>query len=154
MLAFAAYVPHNIISDENHTVIDQIGRFRFIGPILIGLGIIGYLLCFWNFIVDAKGTPLPIDTQKNLIVKGLYRYVRNPMYISWYLIILGEALFFRSLDLLIYLFVWIVFFECKVIFFEERALKQNFGETYEQYCKYVPRWIPHLKPYRANDSEP
>jgi protein-S-isoprenylcysteine O-methyltransferase Ste14 len=102
---------------------------------------------------DAKGTPFPGDSQKYLIVKGLYRYVRNPMYISFYLIIFGQVLFFRSLDLLLYLFFWIVWLEIKVIFFEERYLKERFGETYEQYRKSVRRWIPRLTPYRGNGSE-
>ena len=74
------------------------------------------------------------------------------MYISWYLIIFGEALFFQSLDLLLYLSVWIVLFEIKVIFFEEPSLKRRFGETYEQYRKSVRRWIPRLTPYRKNGS--
>jgi protein-S-isoprenylcysteine O-methyltransferase Ste14 len=152
-LVFAAYFPHKLISDENHTVIEQIGKIRFIGPILIVIGIIGVLPCIWNFIFDAKGSPHPWDTQKYLIVKGLYRYVRNPMYISWYLIIFGEALFFQSLDLLLYLSAWIVWFEIKVIFFEEPSLKKRFGETYEQYRKSVRRWIPRLTPYRENHSE-
>ena len=152
VITFAVFFPHHIISDENHIVIDQIGKFRFIGPILIIIGIIGHLLCFWNFIFDAKGTPFPGDTQKYLIVKGLYWYVRNPMYISWYLIIFGEALFFKSLDLLLYLSFWIVWFEIKVIFFEEPSLKRRFGEIYEQYRKSVRRWIPRLTPYRKNGS--
>ena len=142
-----------MISSEKHIFIDQIGKIRFIGPILIVIGIIGYLPCIWNFIFYAKGSPFPGDTQKYLIVKGLYRYVRNPMYISLYLIIFREALFFQSLDLLIYLSFWIVWFEIKVIFFEEPSLKERFGETYEQYRKSVRRWIPRLTPYRENDSE-
>ena len=85
-----------------------------------------------------------------LDIKGLYRYVRNPMYISGYLIIFGQALFFQSLDLLLYLSFWIVWFEIKVIFFEEPSLKKRFGETYEQYRKSVRRWIPRLTPYREN----
>ena len=152
VLSFAAYLPSEMISSEKHIVIDQIGKIRFIGPILVVIGVIGYLPCIWNFIFDAKGSPFPGDTQKYLIVKGLYRYVRNPMYISWYLIIFGEALFFQSLDLLLYLSFWIVFFEIKVIFFEERSLKKRFGETYEHYRKSVRRWIPRLTPYREKDS--
>ena len=155
VLTFAAYGPYKMISSEKHMVIDQIGKIRFIGPILIVIGIIGYLPCIWNFIFDAKGTPFPGDgdSQKYLIVKGLYRYVRNPMYISFYLIIFGQALFFKSLDLLIYLSFWIVWLEIKVIFFEERYLKKRFGETYEQYRRSVRRWIPRLTPYRENGQE-
>ena len=143
---FGAFVPYKIVTSENHFVIGQIFTLRFIGPILIFIGTIGYLMCFWNFIFNAKGTPLP-NTQHNLIVNGLYRYVRNPMYISWHLIILGESLFFCSLHLLFYLFAWIVFFHFYVIIFEETWLKDQFGKSYEEYCKSVRRWIPRLKAY-------
>ena len=153
VLSFSTYLPYEGINSEKHIVIDQIGKIRFIGPILIVIGVFGYLPCIWKFIFDAKGSPHPGDTQKHLIVKGLYRYVRNPMYISWYLIIFGEALFFQSLDLLLYLSFWIVWFEIKVIFFEEPSLKKRFGETYEQYRKSVRRWIPRLTPYRENGQE-
>ena len=151
VITFTVFLPHHFISHEDHIVFDQIGKFHFIAPILLVMGIIGYLLCLWNFIFDAKGTPMPGD-QKHLIVKGPYRYVRNPIYISFYLIIFGEALFFQSLDLLLYLSFWIVWFEIKVIFFEEPFLKRTFGETYEQYRKSVRRWIPRLTPYRKNGS--
>ena len=144
LLAYA--VPSEIISSEKHIVIEQIGQLRFIGPIFIVIGVVGYLVCFWNFIFIAKGSPWPGD-QNHLIVNGLYGYVRNPTYLSFYLIIFGEALFFQSLDLLLYLSFWIVWFEIKVIFFEERSLKKRFGETYEQYRKSVRRWIPRLTPY-------
>ena len=61
-----AYIPYKVITAENHTVIAAIGRFRDVGYILIGLGIIGYLVCFRNFIVDAKGSPIPGDTQHRI----------------------------------------------------------------------------------------
>jgi protein-S-isoprenylcysteine O-methyltransferase Ste14 len=79
------------------------------------------------------------------MVNGLYRYVRNPIYISWFLILLGEALWFRSLDLIYYLLVWMAFFHFKVILSEEPYLRATFGEAYEQYCRSVHRWIPRLK---------
>ncbi|UCE53614.1 MAG: isoprenylcysteine carboxylmethyltransferase family protein [Desulfobacterales bacterium] len=152
LLAYGVPYTYEMFSSDKHIVIDQIGKIRFIGPILIVIGIIGCLSCLWNFIFTAKGSPLPGD-QKHLIIKGLYRYVRNPMYLSFYLIIFGEALYFQSLDLLLYLSVWIVLCEIRLIFFEERSLKKRFGETYEQYRKSVHRWIPRLTPYRKNDSE-
>jgi protein-S-isoprenylcysteine O-methyltransferase Ste14 len=145
VIFLATFVPYKIISAENHPIIIQLGKIRFSGPFLILIGIIGYLLCFWNFIFDAKGTPLPGGTQDHLIVKGLYRYVRNPIYISWFLIIFGEALFFQSLDLFFYLLAWIFFFHLKVLIFEEPALRDKFGESYEKYCRSVHRWIPRLK---------
>ena len=140
-----AYIPYKIISAENHAVIAGMGRFRFAGYIFIGSGILGYLICFWHFIVDAKGSPILGDTQ-HLIVRGLYRYVRNPIYISACLILLGEVLIFQSLAMLYYLFGWMVVFHIFVIFVEEPFLRNKFGSTYEQYCNSVRRWVPQLKP--------
>jgi len=66
---------------------------------------------------------------------------------------LGRPYFSKSLDLLLYLSVWILIFEIRVNFFEECSLKKRFGETYEQYSESVHRWIPRLTPCRENDSE-
>jgi protein-S-isoprenylcysteine O-methyltransferase Ste14 len=140
-----AYIPYQIITAETHTVIAALGRFRFIGYILIGLGTVGYLICFRNFIVDAKGSPILGDTQY-LIVKGLYRYVRNPIYLSANLIFLGEALLFQSLEMLYYLLGWIIIFHLFVVFVEEPFLRHKFGDTYERYCNSVRRWVPRIKP--------
>jgi protein-S-isoprenylcysteine O-methyltransferase Ste14 len=146
-IIFGAFVPFKLINAESHTVIAEIGNFRFIGLSLIFTGIIGYLACCWNFIFDAKGIPAIEGMQKHLIVKGLYKYVRNPIYISWHLIILGEAIYFQSQDLLFYLLGWMVFFHIRVVFFEEPYLSVTFGEPYESYRKSVSRWIPRLKAY-------
>ena len=142
-----AFIPFKIINSENHTVIAEIGNFRFVGFALILIGIIGYLACCWNFVFDAKGIPAIEGMQKHLIVKGPYKYVRNPIYISWYLIILGETIYFQSPDLLLYLSGWMVFFPIRVVFFEEPYLSVTFGASYESYRKSVPRWIPRLKAY-------
>ena len=145
-----AYIPYKIITAQNHAVIAEIGIFRFAGYIFIGSGIIGYLICFWNFIVDAKGSPILGDTQ-HLIVKGLYRYVRNPIYISACLIFSGEALLFQSLAMLYYLFGWMITFHLFVIFVEEPFLRNQFGDTYERYCNAVHRWVPRLKPPQQDE---
>ena len=149
----ATFIPFKIINVENHTVIAVIGDFRFIGPAFILIGIIGCLACYWNFIIDAKGAPLIEGMQQHLIVKGLYKYVRNPIYISWYLILLGEAIYFQSLDLLLYLFGWMVFFQIKVVFSEEPYLSVTFGESYESYRKSVRRWIPRLTGYKIQPND-
>lgn len=149
-----AYIPFKIINAESHTVIAAIDNFRFIGPIFILVGIIGYLACCWNFIVDAKGFPAIEGMHEHLIVKGLYKCVRNPIYISFYLIIFGEALYFQSVDLLYYLIGWMAFFQIRVVFFEEPYLSVTFGESYESYRKTVPRWIPRLKDYNIEKISP
>jgi protein-S-isoprenylcysteine O-methyltransferase Ste14 len=150
---FGFFIPSKIINAENHTIFAEIGVLRFIGPVFILIGLIGTLACYWNFIFDAKGAPLIEGMQKYLIVKGLYRYVRNPIYISWYLILFGEAVYFQSLDLLLYLFGWMVFFQIKVIYSEEPYLSVTFGKSYDAYRKSVRRWIPRLKAYTIETNE-
>jgi hypothetical protein len=89
-----------------------------------------------------KGTPAPIDPPKELVMRGLYRYVRNPMYVGILTLLIGETLFFASRQLFIYAGVIFLFFNLFVIFYEEPALRQKFGESYRRYCETVPRWIP------------
>ena len=151
VLAFAPV--YEIMTSENYTAIKVIGKFQYLGSICIFMGIVGYLLGFWYYIIDAKGSPLPGD-QNRIITKGLYRYVRNPMYISWLLIIFGEVLVFWSKGLVYYLFFWVVFFQFRIIFFEEPGLRRKFGESYVQYCRSVRRWIPRMTAYQENYSEP
>lgn len=141
----AFFIPFEIANSESHRVIAELGSFRFLGPALIVIGSIGYVACCWNFIFDAKGIPMGEGMQKHLIVKGLYKYVRNPIYISFFLIILGEAIYFQSLYLLLYLFGWMVFFQIRVVFCEEPYLSVTFGEAYESYRKSVRRWIPRFR---------
>ena len=148
---FTVFIPHTIITSVNDLSF-EIGKFRFTGLILIFAGVFGYLWCLLNFIIDAKGTPLPLGSQKHLIIKGLYRFVRNPMYLSAYLIFFGESLFFQSFLLLFYLFLWIVFFHIKVVAFEEPALQSRFGELYDNYCSSVRRWIPRITPFHGDNK--
>lgn len=146
-IIFSVFIPYKVINSEGHTIIAEIGNFRFIGPTFILIGAIGYLACCWNFIFEAKGIPAMEGMQKHLIVKGAYKYVRNPIYISFWLIILGEAIYFQSQDLLLYLLGWMIVFQIRVVVFEEPYLRVTFGESYESYRKSVPRWIPRLRGY-------
>ena len=101
--------------------------------------------CFWDFLVKGKGTPAPINPPKELVVSGLYKYVRNPMYVGILLVILGHFLWFGFWNLLIYAAVVFAAFSAFVIFYEEPTLKRNFGAAYEDYLKEVPRWIPKFR---------
>ena len=84
---------------------------------------------------------------KHLVVGGLYRYVRNPMYAGVAAAIFGQALFFASKRLLIYGgLVWLAF-HLFVFFYEEPTLRATFGEEYKIFCEIVPRWIPRLSPW-------
>jgi protein-S-isoprenylcysteine O-methyltransferase Ste14 len=109
---------------------------------LIGLAI--YLWCAWDFAVTGLGTPAPIDAPRVLVVKGLYQYVRNPMYLGVICLIASRALFRESYPIMIYLIFVAACFHLFVIAYEEPHLKRIFGEQYDDYCKRVPRWLPRL----------
>lgn len=120
----------------------------FTNPLdIIGLFLIvagGGLLaaCIWEFASRGRGTLSPVDPPKELVVQGLYRYVRNPMYLSVSTMLLGEALLARSIALLGY---WAIFFAAAnlfVIVYEEPILRRQFGDSYERYTKQVGRWLP------------
>ncbi|HEY4817851.1 MAG TPA: isoprenylcysteine carboxylmethyltransferase family protein [Candidatus Acidoferrum sp.] len=117
-----------------------------VGWFLVVTGVALYLICaFWGFALRGKGTPAPIDPPKRLVVEGPYRIVRNPMYCSVALVMMGEALVFRSVPLAE---VAGALFACAALFvmaYEEPALRRKFGAEYEAYCQRVPRWIPRFK---------
>jgi protein-S-isoprenylcysteine O-methyltransferase Ste14 len=114
-------------------------------PLTIGLTI--YVRCVWEFAARGRGIPAPLDHPKQLVVTGLYRYVRNPMYVGVLLVLLGEALFFRSRDFLVYVVAWFAFVNVAVLVYEEPNLKRKFGNSYERYRSSVRRWIPGRAPH-------
>ena len=115
---------------------------RYAGLPLIVIGSAGLLWCIWNFFAAGRGTISPIDPPKHLVVKGLYRYVRNPMYVSVVSILLGEAIVFWSFEILTEVVSVFVITHLFIVFYEEPFLKRQFGETYEKYLQTVGRWIP------------
>jgi len=119
-----------------------------LGTLLIVLGATAYVRCVWNFTFSGKGTPAPIDPPKTLVSRGLYRIVRNPMYIGIGCILLGESVAFSSYVLLWYAVGFLVFAHLFVLLYEEPALTKKFGPSYEEYRKTVPRWTPRLLPRR------
>ncbi|MBV9210974.1 MAG: isoprenylcysteine carboxylmethyltransferase family protein [Acidobacteria bacterium] len=135
-------VPYWLLSSSSAQPPMRVGGFRYLGvlPILVGAGI--YVWCAWDFTFAGRGTPAPIDPPRELVVRGLYRYVRNPMYVGILSILLGEALLFSSWRLLEYAAVVFSFFFLFVALYEEPMLRGKFGESYRRYCKSVPRWIP------------
>jgi protein-S-isoprenylcysteine O-methyltransferase Ste14 len=119
-------------------------RLRWLGivPLLVGAWFYGR--CAWDFVVAGRGTPAPIDAPKHLVVRGLYRLVRNPMYVGVLLCVGGEALLFGSTRLLAYAIVLLLCFHTFIVAYEEPTLRRMFGASYERYCATVPRWIPRL----------
>jgi len=123
----------------------QTGFLSYLAFPLWLIGTAMLIWCFWDFLVKGRGTPAPIDPPKELVVSGLYNYVRNPMYVGVLLVIIGHFLWFGSWNLLIYAGVVFIAFHSFVTFYEEPNLKQRFGAAYEDYLTKVPRWIPRIK---------
>jgi protein-S-isoprenylcysteine O-methyltransferase Ste14 len=114
--------------------------------LLIAAGVAIYLhTAFWGFALRGHGTPAPIAPTKKLVVEGLHRYVRNPMYIGVATIVLGQAVLFRSWHIIEYLAAVLVIVNFFVVFYEEPTLARQFGRDYEEYRSTVPRWIPKIR---------
>ncbi|MCI0563993.1 MAG: isoprenylcysteine carboxylmethyltransferase family protein [Nitrososphaera sp.] len=142
-------VPYLLLSSGHGLYRWQIGPLRFLGIFPIILGVFFYLRCAWDFTFTGGGTPAPIDPPKRFVAKGLFRIVRNPMYVGITLILTGESILFESPKLLAYAAILWVGFHLFVIFYEEPTLRKKFGTIYEEYCRSVPRWIPKIKNYKT-----
>jgi protein-S-isoprenylcysteine O-methyltransferase Ste14 len=114
------------------------------GVPLMALGIFIYGWCSREFISRGRGTPAPYDPPKKLVVSGLYRYTRNPMYVGIVSLLIGEALAFRSIALGVYSAIIWLLFHLRVIFYEEPKLRELFGQEYLDYCAEVKRWMPRF----------
>lgn len=122
---------------------------RWLGVLLVLAGAAMLVECFARFAIKGLGTPAPVAPTRHLVSSGLYRHVRNPMYLGVVMAILGQALGFGSRPLLAYAgAVWVAFF-LFVMLYEEPTLKRQFGASYEEYRRHVPRWLPRIKPWRG-----
>jgi protein-S-isoprenylcysteine O-methyltransferase Ste14 len=127
---------------------------RAVGILLIVVGLPGLVDSFARFALQGLGTPAPIAPTQNLVVTGLYRYVRNPIYVAVVAIILGQAILFGDWRLMIYgAFMWLAF-HAFVLAYEEPELVQTFGAQYEEFRANVPRWIPRLSPLAHRMTTP
>jgi protein-S-isoprenylcysteine O-methyltransferase Ste14 len=119
-----------------------IGLQHVVGMIITVSGAVIALWCVFTFAFIGKGTPAPFDPPRRLVVRGPYRFVRNPMYIGAGFALLGAAIFYGSLAILIYAVVFFLATHLFVILYEEPALRQTFGSEYEAYCNRIRRWWP------------
>jgi protein-S-isoprenylcysteine O-methyltransferase Ste14 len=122
---------------------------RAVGVLLIVVGLPGLVDSFARFALQGLGTPAPIAPAQNLVVTGLYRYVRNPIYVAVVAIILGQAILFGDRLLVFYGGIMWLAFHAFVLAYEEPVLAQTFGAQYEEFRANVPRWIPRLSPWRT-----
>jgi protein-S-isoprenylcysteine O-methyltransferase Ste14 len=120
-----------------------------IAVLLFGLGAAIYTWCVWDFATFGRGTPAPIDAPKRLVVRGLYRYTRNPMYLGVLTFLLAWVVLFQLPGLVLYAAFVGTAFHAFVMFYEEPHLEREFGDEYRAYREQVGRWLP-----RARRSKP
>src|SRR3984885_16347104 len=118
---------------------------RWVGGLFIALGAVGLLDSFVRFALQGIGTPAPVFPTRHLVVTGLYRYVRNPMYVAVVSAILGQGLILGNLKLLEYGGLVFLLFHLFVMVYEEPTMRATFGAEYESFCARVPRGIPRFQ---------
>ena len=116
---------------------------------MILAGVPGLIDAFVRFALQGLGTPAPIAPPRNLVVTGLYRYVRNPIYVALVSIVLGQAVLMGDWRLIVYGALLWLSFHAVVVVSEEPALEGTFGKEYEAFRAAVPRWIPRMTPWRS-----
>jgi protein-S-isoprenylcysteine O-methyltransferase Ste14 len=136
------FVPARILGRAGVTGPPRVGAVEVVAMVLTALGALLALWCILTFVSVGQGTPAPFDPPRRLVVRGPYRFVRNPMYVGAALALAGAALFFRSLALAGYAVLFLVVMHVFVLSYEEPTLRRTFGEDYAAYCRRVSRWLP------------
>jgi protein-S-isoprenylcysteine O-methyltransferase Ste14 len=144
----AGYIPWRILRASRQLFVPTLS----VGSVLAGgvslLGLCVLLRCVWDFFAAGRGTLAPIDPPRLLVVRGLYRFTRNPMYNGVVALLLGEAWLFHSTALFQYALIVFVIFHLVVVIYEEPALESRFEESYRTYRGAVPRWGFTVRPLR------
>src|SRR5512132_4047507 len=122
---------------------------RVAGGVLVAGGAAALIHAFARFVVEGLGTPAPVAPPQHLVTGGLYRHVRNPMYLALEAAIVGQALLFGQPVLLLYAAGVAVLVVTFVRHYEQPTLARTFGAEYEEYRRNVPAWWPRLRPWRA-----
>lgn len=150
---FLVYLPYTIGTSGSPILqeSDNVLRYGAIVPALLGVFISGK--CMWDFVFKGQGTPTPIDSSQKLVVNGFYRWVRNPMYVGVFCILLGYLMWFQSMGLLLYFAIIVLAIHLLVVCYEEPTLERRFGEEYRAYCRSVPRWFPRIPPHKLVEQE-
>jgi protein-S-isoprenylcysteine O-methyltransferase Ste14 len=138
----AGFIPYWILGEQARLTFGQpLSVLQLAGGAMVIAGTVILLTCITTFALDGRGTLSPIDPPKKLVIKGLYRYSRNPMYVGVMAILIGEAIFFRSNPLWFYALFIFVAFNLFITMYEEPTLRRDFGEDYQGYLQKVRRWI-------------
>lgn len=138
----AGLIPYIILRSGGVDLLPEtFGASQFIGGLLMALGSVVAIACILRFAAEGKGTLSPLDPTKKLVVHGLYRYSRNPMYVGVMLLLIGEAIFWWSPRLLVYSAAVFIAFNLFIFLHEEPRLRREFGADYDGYRSEVRRWI-------------
>jgi protein-S-isoprenylcysteine O-methyltransferase Ste14 len=124
-------------------------QWNAVSVALMAIGGAIMLRCIWDFAWTGRGTPAPFDPPRRLVIAGLYRYVRNPMYVGMAVFLVGEALLLPAITrsmLLLIAVMWGVL-TAFILGYEEPTLRRLFGDDYEHYTRHVRRWLPRLTPF-------
>ncbi len=135
------YVPY-ILAVGPGTAHWTLGPWRYLGLLPLAAGIAGLGRCLRDFALVGRGTPAPFDPPQALVATRLYRWVRNPMYLSALLLLVGEAILLEAPVLVRYAAAFFLVTHLFVVLYEEPALRRKFGESYDRYRATVPRWLP------------
>jgi protein-S-isoprenylcysteine O-methyltransferase Ste14 len=125
-----------------------------IGGLLLVLAIVVLVRAFARFVMEGRGTPAPIAPPERLVVGGEYRFVRNPMYVALIMAVLGQAMIFGSLGLLVYALAMWAITAAFVRWYEEPVLLKRYGDEYERYRQAVRAWVPRLHPWETDLDRP
>jgi protein-S-isoprenylcysteine O-methyltransferase Ste14 len=138
------YLPGRLLSSMGIVRPAAIAAPQVTGMVIGAAGAVVALWCIFTFATIGKGTPAPFDPPRRLVIRGPYRFVRNPMYIGAGLALASAALFYESLPHLAYAGLFFLATHVFVVLYEEPTLRRTFGPEYEAYCRQVSRWWPRV----------
>ncbi len=144
----AGYLPYRILCGAGKWRRPEISISSVAALVVSMAGAAVLLACVWEFFARGRGTLAPVDPPRELVVGGLYRFTRNPMYNGVLTFLIGDAWLFRSGLLLGYAAVFLLTVHLFVVLYEEPDLAARFGDSYARYRRAVPRWGFTLRPYQ------
>lgn len=139
------FLPARLLSWSRVTTSPAIGVAQATGMLAAAIGAALALWCVLAFALLGRGTPAPFDPPRRLVLRGPYKFVRNPMYLGAAIALAGAALFYRSAALAAYAGAFLLMMHAFVMWYEEPTLRATFGVEYDRYCRQVRRWWPRLK---------
>lgn len=139
---FTYYFPYQIVSRD--VLIFKTQIFIYLAIPFFNIGTLIIVWCSVDMVKRGLGTPAHLDPPKKLIINGLYRYVRNPIYLGALFVLLGYILWFGSGLMILYFLLFVLAYQILITLIEEPILRNTFGKEYEEYCQKAPRWIPKI----------